>query len=101
MRCLPILQRLVPLTLALSHEEREQPAAGSVVREVRRADTALGCAESQRRTLPLPEGEGRGEGKTLAVPTALALPQKSADHPKGRMTLSHSFLHAPGFAGGG
>jgi len=53
----------IPLTLTLSHGEREQPAAGSVVREVRRADTALGCAESQRRILPLPEGEGWGEGK--------------------------------------
>src|SRR5439155_26214317 len=53
----------VPLTLTLSHGEREPPAAGSVLREVRRADTALGCAESQRRILPLPEGEGWGEGK--------------------------------------
>src|SRR5437773_3158133 len=57
----------IPLTLTLSRGEREQPAAGSVVREVRRADTALGCAERQRRILPLPEGvpegEGRGEGK--------------------------------------
>src|SRR5437773_5693660 len=53
----------IPLTLTLSHGEREQPAAGSVVREVRRADTALGCAESQRRILPLPEGEGWGEGE--------------------------------------
>src|SRR2546422_3602057 len=50
----------IPLTLTLSHGEREQPAAGSVVREVRRADTALGCSESQRGILPLPEGEGRG-----------------------------------------
>src|SRR5437660_11813747 len=32
-------------TLTLSLGEREQSAAGSVVREVRRADTALGCAE--------------------------------------------------------
>src|SRR5947209_13712925 len=36
---------------------------------------------------------------TLAVRTALALPQKSADRPKGRMALSHSFFHASGFAG--
>ena len=53
----------IPLTLTLSHGEREQPAAGSLVREVRRADTALGCAESQRRILPLTEGEGWGAGK--------------------------------------
>jgi len=46
----------IPLTLTLSRGEREQPAAGSVVREVRRADTALGCAENQRRILPLPGG---------------------------------------------
>ena len=68
----------IPLTLTLSHGEREQPAAGSIVREVRRADTALGCAERQRRILPLHalpfpspltplpsdgRGEDRGEGK--------------------------------------
>jgi len=53
----------IPLTLTLSHGEREQSAAGSVVREVRRADTALGSAERQRRILPLPKREGRGEGK--------------------------------------
>src|SRR3989442_15711872 len=52
-----------PLTLTLSHGERGQSAAGSVIREVRRAQTALGCAENQRRILPLPEGEGRGEGE--------------------------------------
>src|SRR6266571_3811923 len=52
----------IPLTLTLSHGEREQPATGSVVREVRRADSALGFADNQRRILPLPEGEGRGEG---------------------------------------
>ena len=75
----------IPLTLTLSHGEREQPAAASVVREVRRADTAPGCDESQRRISPSPEGEGRGEGKvTLAVRSGLALPQKSADRPKGR-----------------
>src|SRR5436309_2160109 len=34
---------------------REQPAAGSVVREVRRADTALGCVERRRRIFPAHE----------------------------------------------
>src|SRR6266498_3326804 len=47
----------IPLTLTLSHGEREQSATGWVIREVRRADSALGCAERQRRILPLPEGE--------------------------------------------
>src|SRR5205823_13374923 len=31
------------------------------------------------------------------VRTASALPPKSADRPKGRMALSHSFFHASGF----
>ena len=31
----------ISLTLTLSHGEREQPAAASIVREVRRPDTAL------------------------------------------------------------
>src|SRR2546428_10121156 len=54
----------IPLTLTLSHGEREQSAAGSIIREVRRADTRLGFKERQRRILPLPRarGEGRGEG---------------------------------------
>src|SRR2546425_4473713 len=54
---------LIPLTLTLSRWEREQPAANQVVREVCRADTAPGCAEGQRRILPLLWGEGRGERK--------------------------------------
>ena len=58
LNCTPI-----PLTLTLSHGEREQLAADSVVREVCLADTALSFAERQRGILPLPEGEGRGEGK--------------------------------------
>src|SRR5437867_10997174 len=57
----------IPVTLTLSHGEREQSAAGSVVREVRRADTALGCAESQRWILPLPEGVGRGASGFLLL----------------------------------
>ena len=56
----------IPLTLTLSHREREQLAADSVVRNVRRADTALSCAERQRKILLLPKGEGQGEGKVDA-----------------------------------
>src|SRR3989442_16036245 len=53
----------IPLTLTLSHGERQHPAPGSVVREARRTDTALGFADNQRRFLPLPEGDARGEGE--------------------------------------
>src|SRR5207249_1000773 len=58
-----------PLTLTLSHREREQPAPRRIVRDVRWADTALGFAESQRRILPLPRGEGGGEGNRDACGT--------------------------------
>ena len=54
----PTSKAVFHLTLTLSRGEREQPAAGSVVREVRRANTALGCAESQRRILPAHEPGG-------------------------------------------
>jgi len=55
----------------------------------------------QRKILPLPEGEAGVRGKvTLALQTAFALPQKSADRPKGRMALSHSSFHASRLGGG-
>src|SRR5437667_2873396 len=75
---------LIPLTLTLSRGEREQSAIGSVAREVRRADTALGSAERQRN-IPLSPRERAGvRGKlTLALRTALALPPKSSHRPKG------------------
>jgi len=53
----------IPLTLTLSHGEREQSAPVSVVRGVGRLDPALGSAEEQWMDSPSPEGEGRGEGK--------------------------------------
>ncbi len=91
----------IPLTLTLSHGEREQPAAGSVVREVRRADTALGALKASGGFSLSPRERAGVRGKvTLAVRTALALARKSADRPKGRMALSYSFFHASGFAGG-
>src|SRR3989442_8607492 len=75
----------IPLTLTLSHGEREQSAAGSVTREVRRADTAVGFGENQRRILPLPEGEGRGEGKGDArCVNRIGTSPDIASAPKGR-----------------
>src|SRR6266568_1639392 len=56
----------IPLTLTLSHGEREQSAAGSIILQVRRPDTALSFAERQRSILPLPKGGGRSEGKREA-----------------------------------
>jgi len=91
----------IPLTLTLSHGEREQPASDSVVREVRRADTAPGVLKASGGFSLSPRERAGVRGKvTLAVRTALALARKSADRPKGRMALSYSFFHASGFAGG-
>ena len=56
----------IPLTLTLSHGERGQSAPGSIIREVRRPDTSMSFAERQCSILPLPKGEGRGEGKLEA-----------------------------------
>ena len=68
----------IPLTLPLSQWEREQSAAGSIIREVRRVESALGCAEKRQRISPLPEGEGRGEGKRdMIFPTDYFNPNPS------------------------
>src|SRR5258706_144173 len=58
-----------PLTLTLSLREREQPA--TIANKLERLSPAttvgnlalLGAGEEWRRILPLPKGEGRGEGK--------------------------------------
>ena len=57
------------------------------------------CRRQAEAALRREERAGVRGKLTLAVGTALALPQKSADRPKGRMALSHSFFHASGFAG--
>src|SRR6266511_2378488 len=91
----------IPLTLTLSHREREQPASDSVFRKVRRADTALGVLKASGGFSLSPRERAGVRGKvTLAVRTAMALARKSADRPKGRVALSYSFFHASGFAGG-
>jgi len=52
-----------PLTLALSLGEREQPAAALSCFEALSAIPVAGFCKRQGTVLPLPEGEGRGEGK--------------------------------------
>jgi len=91
----------IPLTLTLSHGEREQAAQvrffGRILGQTPRW---LVLIASGGFSLSPRERAGVRGKVTLAVGTALALPRKSADRPKGRMALSHSFFHASGFAGG-
>src|SRR5207249_4625669 len=58
------------LTLTLSLGEREQPPPAANCAHTGLAKSAAGIAQSQRTILPLPKGEGRGEGKVnVAHPT--------------------------------
>ena len=52
-----------PLTLTLSLREREVQAPGWCLADGRWANSAMGVIERQRTILPLPRGEGRGEGE--------------------------------------
>src|SRR3989442_14786207 len=62
-----------PLALALSPREREHRIPGSD------KSTRSGLAKARRAILPLPKGEGRGEGEaTLETPMRL---RPSAPHP--------------------
>ena len=59
-----------PHTLTLSLGEREQRAAASDCSNARPANTALSLATNLRNGLPLPEGEGWGDGEPgVAHPT--------------------------------
>jgi hypothetical protein len=51
------------LTLTLSRWEREQPLATSIKFASHRAEDRRGFAEKLGAILPLPQGEGRGEGE--------------------------------------
>jgi hypothetical protein len=52
----------VPLTLTLSLGEREQQLPGACLAHIGLANSVAGMAERRRSILPLPRGEGRGEG---------------------------------------
>ena len=56
-----------PLTLTLSLKEREQQASDWRLADGRWADSRTGVIERQWTILPLPRGEGRGEGKPSVV----------------------------------
>ena len=57
------MERCFPLTLTLSPAEREQPLATFLKFQRHRVEVSRIFAKKQGAFLPLPEGEGRGEGK--------------------------------------
>jgi hypothetical protein len=52
-----------PLTLTLSLREREQQASDWCLANGRWANSGTGVIEERWTILPLPKGEGRGEGE--------------------------------------
>ena len=56
-----------PLTLTLSLREREQRACVWCLADGRWADSCPGVIEKRWTILPLPRGEGRGEGDPSVV----------------------------------
>ena len=59
-----------PLTLTLSLREREQQDADLFLADGRWANSGTGVIERRWTILPLPKGEGRGEGEpSVAQPT--------------------------------
>jgi len=52
-----------PLTLTLSLGERERPPVGACFAHIGLPDSVAGIANRRRSILPLPRGEGWGEGE--------------------------------------
>ncbi len=61
-----------PLTLTLSLGERGQPPPGACFAHTGLANSVAGMAQRQRTILPLPRGEGWGEGKEIVVYPAVS-----------------------------
>jgi cbb3-type cytochrome oxidase maturation protein len=59
----------LPLTLTLSRREREQQAPTLISSDVSPAIPDSPSLQDQRAILPLPAGEGRGEGEPCAIKT--------------------------------
>ena len=55
------------LTLTLSRWEREQPLVATKTMEAGSAERSRGIAQRRGAFLPLPAGEGRGEGESGAL----------------------------------
>src|SRR6266496_1634772 len=60
-----------PLTLTLSLGEREQQPPALCLAHTGLANSVTGMAERRRTILPLPKGEGRGEGEQNAAHPAV------------------------------
>ena len=60
-----------PLTLTLSLREREQQAPDCLLANGRWANSDMGAIQRRRAILPLPKGEGWGEGEPSVANPAM------------------------------
>ena len=72
-----------PLTLTLSLREREQWASDWWLVDIGWANSGADVIERRRTVLPLPKGEGRGEGEPTAPdPTVQSVYQGGVETPR-------------------
>src|SRR5437867_2479569 len=76
-----------PLTLTLSLGEREQPPPGVSFAPTGLAKSVAGMAPRRPTILPLPRGEGWGEGKeSVAHPTVSSQSDSAGEQPSPKFT---------------